>query len=257
MDIHQALNELGADANLLPQQNRDELDNNGFTFLYDMLTDLQLDALRSKFEELCKQEGKSAGLEVHQEEGTRRLSDLCNKGDIFESIYTHPRMLAAMAHVLKGEFHISSLNARDAMPGEGNQGLHADGPPAKAIGEYIVCNSIWLLDEFTSENGCTRLIPGSHRFLRNPGDDMKDPSQPHPDEVYVIAPAGTVGIFNSHIWHGGTKNVTEDKKRLAIHCYFTTRDQPQQLDQKEYIRVKTWKRLSPAARYLLNVDLEL
>ena len=79
-----------------------------------------------------------------------------------------------------------------------------------------------------------------------------DRSAPHPDEVKLIAPAGTVCVFNSHTWHGGTLNRSEDRTRRAIHCYFTTREHQQQTNQQEHIRLETWKRISPAAA-MLNV----
>ena len=41
-----------------------------------------------------------------------------------------------------------------------------------------------------------------------------------------------------------------------MHCYFTAREYGQQLDQAEYIRLSTWKRISPSARYILDVDLQ-
>ena len=117
-----------------------------------------------------------------------------------------------------------------------------------------MCNSIWLLDDFSRENGCTRLVPGSHKGP-NPGNTSIDRMAPHPDEEYVIGPAGTVAVFNSQTWHGGTLNKSADRQRRAMHCYFTAREHGQQLNQIEYLRYVTWKRLSPAARYILDVDV--
>ncbi|MDA0195046.1 MAG: phytanoyl-CoA dioxygenase family protein, partial [Bacteroidetes bacterium] len=66
------------------------------------------------------------------------------------------------------------------------------------------------------------------------------------------APAGTVVIFNSHTWHGGTINQT-DKPRRAVHSYFCQHAQPQQVDQKRYIRKETLARINKATRALLDV----
>ena len=79
---------------------------------------------------------------------------------------------------------------------------------------------------------------------------------PHPDEAYIIAPAGTVAVFNSHTWHGGTLNKSTDLQRRAMHCYYTAREHNQQLNQLEYLRYTTFKRISPAARYILDVDVQ-
>ena len=180
------------------------------------------------------------------------MGDLVNKDPLFEICFTHPRVLAAVAHVLGGDIKLSSLNYRAALPGSGLQILHPDWGSAVERGNYCVCNSIWLLDDFTEANGATRIVPGSQRSSKMPEEVMADPAQPHPDEVLLTAPAGTVVVFNSHTWHGGTLNRT-DHPRRALHSYFARRDQKQQLDQTAYIRPETYQRLSPAAHFILDV----
>ena len=253
MDTTQALHALGAHHTLLTDTEKQDLNDKGFVLLRGTIGTVWLTALRNRYEELCAKEGEHAGIEVHQEEGARRLSDLPNKGAVFDRVYTQPKVLAAVHHVIGRGLKLSSLNGRDALPGHGQQGLHADWGK-DYDGRFHVCNSIWLLDDFSRENGCTRLVPGSHRG-QNPRNVGIDPLAPHPEEEHLIAPAGTVAVFNSHTWHGGTLNTSADLTRRALHCYFTAREHPQQLDQAEYIRLSTWKRISPAARYILDVDL--
>jgi ectoine hydroxylase-related dioxygenase (phytanoyl-CoA dioxygenase family) len=96
------------------------------------------------------------------------------------------------------------------------------------------------------------LVPGSHRLGVPPPDAMPGPAAGHLGEVQLIAPAGTVVIFNSHLRHGGTRNRT-GRPRRALHSYFTRRGNPQQLGQKKYIRPETLARLSPPARFILDV----
>jgi ectoine hydroxylase-related dioxygenase (phytanoyl-CoA dioxygenase family) len=252
MDIHEALTKLGVRDDTLTQAEKDQLDRDGYLPLYNILSSEQVQQFGTRLDELSRIEGEKAGLEVHQEVGTDRLSDLVNKDPMFEICFTHPRLLAGISHVLKGEFKLSSLNSRAALPGQGLQALHADWSGAVAPGDYYVCNSIWLLDDFTAENGATRVVPGSHRSGKVPQNVMSDPREAHPDEVLLLAPAGTVVIFNSHTWHGGTLNVSPNRRR-AMHSYFCRRDQPQQLDQRKYIRPETYERLSEAARYILDV----
>ena len=246
-----ALAELGVTEATLDAQTREALDRDGYAVLPGVLSDSELAAIRTRLAELLVAEGDQAGLEVHQEAGTNRLADLVNKGAMFRPCFTDPRVLACVGHVL-GEFKLSSLNFREALPGQGLQALHADyGGPAPASG-FQVCNSIWLLDDFTASNGATRVVPGSHRFGTVPRLALADPAAPHPDEVLVTGPAGTVVIFNSHLWHGGTQN-RSDRPRRAMHSYFTRRSHGQQLDQKKYIRPQTLAALSPAARFILDV----
>jgi hypothetical protein len=88
--------------------------------------------------------------------GTRRLANLVNKDPVFEIGYTHPKMLAISYHVIGREFKLNSINARDALPGEGHQNLYADWRSREQHEPFHIVNTIWLLDDFTSENSATR-----------------------------------------------------------------------------------------------------
>lgn len=252
MTIAESLVALGVTDDTLSLEEKAQLDRDGFLPLPGLLLPEQVEQINARLAALLADEGENAGKEVHQEAGTDRLSDLVNKGEVFEVCFTHPKVLAAIAHVLGGELQLSSLNARAALPGQGLQALHADWGKPVEPGDYKVCNSIWLLDDFTPQNGATRAVAGSHRSGKMPGDVMPDPKQPHPDEMLLLGKAGTVVIFNSHTWHGGTLNQT-DKPRRAMHSYFSRRDQHQQLDQKKYLRPETRERLSEAALTVLSV----
>jgi len=254
MTIEQALAALHASANLLTDADRQQLDDQGFLEIPQVLKPDQITAINLRLDEILAAEGDDAGKEVHQEPGTERLANLVNKGPEFDIFYTEPRVLAAIAHVLRGDLKLSSLNARFAKPGEGLQALHADWGRLDTPGDWQVCNSIWLLDDFTPENGATRAVPGSHRWgSKLPGDDMPDPSAPHPDEALLLAFAGTVFVFNSHTWHGGTLNRTNQRRR-ACHSYFTRRRNGQQLDQRAYFTPETAARISEAAQVILDVS---
>jgi ectoine hydroxylase-related dioxygenase (phytanoyl-CoA dioxygenase family) len=251
MDIGIALRELGVTEETLAKDEKARLDADGFVPLPGILTAQQLAIIRRRLHEISAAEGDKAGLEVHQEAGTDRLADLVNKDPVFDVCFTHPRVLAAIAHVLS-DFTLSSLNSRAALPGRGHQGLHADWGEPFEPGHYQVCNSIWLIDDFTETNGPTRVVPGSHRLGKRPGEVLANREDPHPDEIKLLGKSGTVVIFNSHLWHGGTQNTSSEPRR-ALHSFFCRRGLKQQLDQPAYIRDETRARLTPAAQYILGV----
>ena len=252
MDIKEALYALGAGPDVLTTSEKEQLDRDGFLHLHGILDQEQVEALRRRQAELLAAEGDRAGTEVHQERGTDRLSDLINKGRVFHVVLTQPRVLAAIAHVLEYDLKLSSLNSRNALPGQGLQGLHADWGRLETPGSYQVCNSLWLLDELTEHNGATRVVPGTHCSDKTPGEAMPDPSAPYPDQKLVLGAPGDVVVVNSHVWHGGTRNTTLQPRRV-MHGYFCRRHQPQQLDQQKYIQRATWDQLSEPARVVLGV----
>ena len=245
---------------MLTKEEIDFLDSQGYLSLGKLLTDDEVKAINHRIEELMFNEGQSAGAELAEskyirhpkEEGADRLADLVNKGDVFDIFYTHPRVLAGISAVLGSSFKLSSLNYRAAKPGLGHQNLHVDWGNKMVEGVYKVCNSIWLLDDFTENNGATRIVPGTHKLGISPNEKMEDPSLSHPDEIIITAPAGSVFIFNSHAWHGGTTNRTT-KPRRSIHSYFCTSEQPQQIDQKKYITQETKQRIGTEAQKILDV----
>ena len=253
MNIKEALNALGVrETNLTPDEIQ-FLDREGYLPLPGILSADEIDALRNRQAELLAAEGDSAGKEVHQEAGTDRLSDLINKGAVYHVILRHPKVLAAVAHVLQNDFYLSSLNSRSALPGLGNQALHADWGRLQTPGDYQVCNTLWLLDDFLPDNGATRVVPRTHDRADAPADVMPDTTASHPEQITLQGKAGDVVVVNSHTWHGGTTNIS-GKPRRVLHGYFTRRHQPQQLDQQTFLRPETRQALSEAERVVLGVE---
>jgi ectoine hydroxylase-related dioxygenase (phytanoyl-CoA dioxygenase family) len=180
---------------------------------------------------------------------------------VFYPVIVCPEVLGCMAHVLGPRFKLSSLNARSALPGCQSQPLHADmGAIADERG-YWVCNSVWLLDDFTLDNGALRVVPGSHRWGRLPPratsdgntSPAADPSHFPSTETLVTAPAGSVVVMNAHLWHGGSANKTPSP-RSAVHAFYCRWDKPQQQYQKRLVPAEVQRGLSPELRGLLALD---
>jgi ectoine hydroxylase-related dioxygenase (phytanoyl-CoA dioxygenase family) len=236
---------------------RDELrklDEDGYLVLPGLMSGELLAALRSRVEELFAQEGNRAGDEFKQEPGCRRLANLVNKGAVFHEVFSRPELLACVAHLIGPDFKLSSLNARSANPfSVESQPLHSDmGAVADERG-YWVANSVWLLDDFTLDNGATRVVPGTHRLGKLPQQMMTDLYASHPEERLLTGRAGSVFIYNAHMWHGGTANRTPLPRR-ALHAFYVRRDKPQQQYQKKLLSDDVQHSLSPALRHLLALD---
>ena len=252
MKIEEALFSAGVREDSLTNAEKIQLDSEGYLVISGVMNGSEVTALQNRIKELLQAEGEHAGKEVHQEAGTDRLSDLMNKSPLFHILFKKPKTLAAIAHVLKNDIKLSSLNFRNALPGQGHQGLHADWGRLETPGDYQVCNTLWLLDDFTEDNGATRIVPRTHNNANSPADELGDPGLPHPNQILVRARAGDVVIMNSHLWHGGTTNRTKGNRRV-MHGYFARRHQPQQLDQQKYLKTETWNQLTEAERMLLGV----
>jgi ectoine hydroxylase-related dioxygenase (phytanoyl-CoA dioxygenase family) len=236
---------------MLTQSEKQHLDELGYLVLDDFVAPPLLDEIRNRVETLWAEEGDEAGSEFRHEPGTRRLANLIDKGALFAELVSMPKILACMEHVLGPGYKLSSLNARSTNPHNGqSQPWHADvGAIADERG-YWVCNSVWMLDDFTEENGATRMVPGSHTWRRLPAPGNVSSL---PDEKLLTGRAGTVVVMNAHMWHSGTANRTH-RCRRALHAFYTREDKPQQQYQKALLRPGTIAALTPLQRRVLAID---
>ena len=239
---------------MVSDENFRELDEAGWIALPQAMDREFLAEIRAEVERLWEEEGENAGAEFRKEPGARRLANLVDKGEVFERVVSHLQVLEAVRHVLGDDFKLSSLNARSTDPlWPECQPLHCDAGAVADDSGFSVCNTIWLLDDFTAENGATRIVPGTQHRRQLPREELTDPQAAHPGEVLVLGKAGDVVVMNTHAWHGGTANRTE-RPRRALHAFYTRGDKPQQQYQKALLRTETQARLAPELRHILALD---
>jgi ectoine hydroxylase-related dioxygenase (phytanoyl-CoA dioxygenase family) len=239
---------------LMTAQQQGQLDRDGYVVLEQFMSDAFLLEVRSRVEQLFAEEGCHAGSEFKQEPQTRRLANLVGKGEVFIQTIAMPGILDFVRQVLGPEFKLGSLNMRSANPhSDWVQPLHADMGAVPDEKGYWVCNTVWMLDDFTNENGAIRMIPGTHKSGKLPQQVLADPMAPHPEEILLTGSAGTVVVMNAHMWHGGTANGTSAHRR-AMHAFYCRWDKPQQQYQKKLLPLEVQSRLSPELRKLLAID---
>ena len=163
------------------EEERRRLDEVGYVRLEAFMSPAWRQHLVDRIETLFDAEGDEAGAEFRQEPGARRLANLADKGDVFVECMLEPAVLEHVAHVLGPRFKLSSLNARSANPrSDEAQPLHVDAGALPDERGYWVCNAVWMLDDFTTDNGALRAVPGSHRWGRRPAGRPGRPAAPAP-----------------------------------------------------------------------------
>src|SRR5437899_2493588 len=159
-----------------------ELAETGYVVLSNHMSPEMLARMRDRVEELFVEEGDSAGAEFRREENARRLANLVDKGEVFREAIADREVLDLVGSVLEPRFKLSSLNVRSANPNSASlQPFHVDMRLLPDEKGFAVCNCVWMLDDFTLENGALRVIPGSHRWGRRPQESLADPYASHPD----------------------------------------------------------------------------
>jgi ectoine hydroxylase-related dioxygenase (phytanoyl-CoA dioxygenase family) len=191
------------------------LDDDGWLVLPDVIDGCAVATMREAFERAAAAQ-KEAGA---REGGTRHIM---LEDAAFGVARSEPGVLAAVRHVIGRDFGLMNGGGRDPLPGFGQQGLHTDWRARAAWEPYYAATALWLLDDFTPDNGATRLVPGSHRKGTLP-TAFSDPERRHPEEKIVVARAGSVLVFNGHLWHSGTRNRTNGPRRV-LQCQFVASD---------------------------------
>ena len=70
-----------------------------------------------------------------------------------------------------------------------------------------------MLDDFTAENGATRVVPRSHLITRPISKSLGQPLAHHPDELIAVGRVGSVLMLNGYTWHSGRRNDSNGPRR--------------------------------------------
>lgn len=192
-----------------------DLSRDGYCILPSVLTRESARSLREQVLGLAAAENRNST--AWHSNGNQRVFALLNKGREFVSIAEHPIALDVVESLLGSYALLSSITAHVVRPGNVEQQLHADqdyvSPPWPRA---LVINLIWALDSFTSENGATMILPGSHRA----GTPPVEVARTKYPEVRVRANPGSVVVLDGRVWHGSGRNTQEASDRVAIlACY--------------------------------------
>ncbi|HUR48032.1 MAG TPA: phytanoyl-CoA dioxygenase family protein [Acidimicrobiales bacterium] len=152
----------------------------------------------------------------------QKVPMVVNLGPEFWALATHDTVWALVAHMLEPGFLLSNLAASICLPhNEGSikdteQELHHDeGYVSAPAPPYpVTAVALWLLDDFTPDNGATGIIPGSHLVL-GPPPTAADYEQVVP----ITARAGSVVVWNGRVRHRARENLTPSA-RVAILAYY-------------------------------------
>jgi len=142
------------------------------------------------------------------------------------------------------------MHARTVNPKSPAQALHVDFPVENA--GWPMVGFIIMVDEFRTDNGATRFVPGSHKWPTIPSACMKNPAADHERQALACGPAGSVIVYNGSVWHGHAANQTVEPRR-SIQGAYIRRDAESGINQAARIRPETLGRISPLAKYLLAV----
>jgi ectoine hydroxylase-related dioxygenase (phytanoyl-CoA dioxygenase family) len=194
------------------RRDHQQLDEDGFLVLENAIEPKRVKGMRDRLEELLAVTKQSHA-------GTLVVGGLLEE-EVFDTAWNHPRVLAAVRHILGDEFRLTGVASRGIKPGHGQQALHVDWSdmPGSKSGVWYGCTVICALVDFTRENGATRVVPASHRhpWMLKTGHDAR---KPHPIERRLTGPAGTVFVLNIHCGHSAVHNASRSPRHAIFSCF--------------------------------------
>ncbi len=227
---------------------RSDLDTWGYCVAKDLLDADVVAEIRQRLSDQATAERAAAldyrfPADAEGDDVNQWLYLLHNKGKVFHQLAVHPVARALATHVLGADHQLSAIDSHITYPGNKDMPLHTDqwwmpqptmpgephnrqgdlvrgdgpfGEPTRsttAISPPMVLNFMWMISDFTIDNGATRVVPGSHL------SGVQPTGEPRTDEVQPEGTAGSAIVWDGRTWHGSGVN-TSTGPRLGLTTFF-------------------------------------
>ncbi len=189
----------------------------------------------------------------------RRVWNLLNKGEIFESMIQHPDVVKIASSFLGDKFILGSVAANRLLPGGPGQEPHIDYPywdmyeregfPARINSSFPLNLQVTIpLDPFNETSGASAFLAGSQGELMYPDTE---------DREMFFARCGRMSgdpedaiLFNGMVWHCAMPN-NSDHDRTAILIEYLAKFVTPLEDQKSGVRQEVIDRGTPLLHQLM------
>ena len=148
---------------------------------------------------------------------TLRISGILARSRASAALIGHDRIMAIIDPILLPHcinYRIGSCTGIEILPGEDDQQLHTDADiyPLQIPGVEWQVNVMWALDDFSVENGGTRVVPHSHRAWGS-GHASRD------EVVQAVMSKGSALVYLGSLLHGGGGNRGNRPRMGLINTY--------------------------------------
>ena len=205
------------------------LEQEGYTIIPDVLSEEEIEATRRAIDETLEAEAPIARRYGLQNDDLQMCYNAQGKHQHFWTLpLRYPHVIELFRRVLGDDMFAHNVAIRKPLP-TGKKDwtklggyLHADWhqftiEPFIGGRHYpMALQSAWAISEFSVQSGATYLWPRSHRKNEVP------PEQPDtlpPGWVRAEAPAGSVIVWDSALWHTSGAN-SSDSPRYSLVFYF-------------------------------------
>jgi len=205
-------------ANKVLSDSAKQVMHSGYTILDSEISkkDINLisDSLRELQEEYTKKYGKETLISA-EENNILRMPMAFNK--IFLDLAFNKQLINIISELIEGQFLLNQQNALFNVPHEkySQARWHRDLPYQHfTTSKPIAISGLFCVDDFTTQNGATYILPQSHKEEWIPGDDLIKQSA-----VQIEASSGQFIVMDSMAFHSGGINHSSIERRAINHVF--------------------------------------
>ncbi len=153
------------------------------------------------------------------------LATTINHTQSFAPYVADPKIMAIVESFFGPHARVSSTTTQINEPKNEHGHWHADWPftlgyISKPVPDLVMhLSTLFMLADFTRENGGTLMRPGSHKWGTNPSYDNEPIYDDYPDQIQAEGSAGSVLIMDSRLWHAIALNHTNERRVALVVRY--------------------------------------
>jgi ectoine hydroxylase-related dioxygenase (phytanoyl-CoA dioxygenase family) len=186
-------------------------DQAGYCVVPDVIGPEHADAARQALAALeCRRPGETIC-------STRNV---VTKHTMLRDLVRHPGVLELRQRLLGADMVCSSCTAITLLPGHDGMAWHVDYPYWSIQPPYptwdLAAYALWMLDDFTIDNGATGIIPNSHRRAFPP--QFARDHWPA-DAAVAVGRKGSVLLAKGPYWHTARPNPTAVPRSAVMVSY--------------------------------------
>ena len=208
---------------MLSQEQKSELDINGFTIIKNALDKNLLNNIINTVDVIYNQNEKAT------QENFLHIFDFFNRDPIFLNLISNPRVLHPIIDLLGWNIYMYHAHLDVNPPLSINDSLppltwHRDNSRMNyefGNGTYpriTLKASFWLSDVSETGRGNLYVLPGSH--LAN-YSDLRNKSESYLSKfaIPILANAGDIVIFDNRLWHTRSNNISDLTRKVIFIGY--------------------------------------
>lgn len=192
----------------------------GYCVIEEAISAARADKMAETYFRLHQDPANHAWFQDAPDSPYQTLFGLMNLDEMCWECAAHPHVLGVIHHLLGTNARIGEACSKWVKPGAKAGGVHVDSSkdlPATLPPDPWMINTMWMITDFTAENGATLVAPFSHRARQRPPRGM-DPADKH--MMPVTGRRGSVFLWHGGIWHANGANITTDQHRMGLNIAY-------------------------------------